>query len=451
MREKLEKWGISWGVIVPILWMLRISSRGLGYWFSPDSGMTQDNADQLNGTPVDRNFFIVLEVLGLIILFSRRINWAEFFKRNKILILLFIYMGISVLWSDYTDVSMRRYFRGLGDLIMVLVLLTEINYTGATVRFFRVSSFFLVLVSVFFIKYLRDLGVAYEGNIEMWIGVTTHKNSLGQLACVAAFFLTWVLFSKYYRFKLWDIPIFALTMWLLNGSATSISRTSMGVYVSAVAVLVLLRLLKKNVTTVKIIVSVLVFAFALGSFFTVYFYHMGLIPWIAGVTGGDPTLTGRTQLWDALLEIGSKHWLQGSGYGGFWLGSLGNDLWEQFGWHPNQAHDGYIDVYVEFGIVGLILLGIYIIVTYRDILRNLAFDSDYGRFRLTMLTMVIIYNVTESSFCKPTTILWFLFLLISIKMPEPYPEGELGYEKKGKAKSVKKQNRIKRQVVYDKA
>ena len=450
MREKLEKWGISWGVVIPILWMLRIASRGLGYWFSPDAAMSQDNADQLNGTPVDRNFFIVLEFLGIIILISRQINWGEFFKRNKIVIILFIYMGISVLWSDFPDVSLRRWFRGIGDLIMVLVLLTELNYTGALVRFFRISTLFLIVVSVFFIKYYRELGVSYEGSIEMWVGVTTHKNSLGQLACVAAFFFTWVLISKYYKFKLWDIPVFLMAMWLLNGSSTSISRTSMGVYISAVAVLVLLRLLKKNVTAIRVIVSALVFTFALGSFFTVYFYHMGLIPWIAGVTGGDPTLTGRTQLWDALLEIGSKRWLQGAGYGGFWLGSLGNDLWEQFVWHPNQAHDGYIDVYVELGLIGLILLGIYIIVTYRDILRNFAFDSDYGRFRMTILTMVIIYNVTESSFCKPTTILWFLFLLISIKMPHPYPEGELGMEKKEKPKSVKKTNRIKRQVVYDK-
>ena len=43
-----------------------------------------------------------------------------------------------------------------------------------------------------------------------------------------------------------------------------------------------------------------------------------------------------------------------------------------------------------------------------------------------MFIMILIYNYTESSFIKPTSLLWVVFLLIAIQVPEECPEGALG-------------------------
>ena len=125
--------------------------------------------------------------------------------------------------------------------------------------------------------------------------------------------------------------------------------------------------------------------------------------------GEDPTLTGRTLLWDELVKIAEQRRFLGSGYGGFWIGNIGNNLWEIFQWNPGQAHNGYLDVYIDLGIVGLVFLICLIFLTYRNVLVNLRYDSDYGRYRLALLAMILIYNVTESGFIKPTSLLWFLF------------------------------------------
>jgi O-antigen ligase len=333
-------------------------------------------------------------------------------------------MGISVLWSDFPEVSFRRWVRSLGDIIMVLIVITEINHTGAVLKLFRSMAYVLIPISIIFIKYYRNLGVTYDetGAFEMWVGVTTHKNSLGQLACVSAAVLVWTFFSKYYKSKLLDIPVLLIALFLLNGSKTSLSRTSFGVFIFAMVILFILKLLKNRVNVIRTFTCILIPTIIIINLLTNYLYSKDIMTMVILSTGGDPTLTGRTPLWDAILQIASHHQLLGAGYGGFWIGNLGNNLWDTFNWKPGAAHNGYIDVYVDLGLIGVTILLFLIIFAYRDILKNIAYNSDFGKFRMMMFVMILVYNYTESSFFKPTALLWFSYLIISIRVPELFPE-----------------------------
>lgn len=426
MNEQ-KKQRFSWALLVPLIWFLRIASRGITYWLNPESAVDVD-IDYLKGSPIDRAFLLLLEGMGFVVLLSRKIDWWNFLKRNKILVLLYLYMGLSVLWSDFTGVSFKRWIRTIGDLMMVLVVITDQSFPKSVERLLRVWGYILVPLSVIFIKYYRDLGVAYDrsGAMEMWIGVTSHKNSLGQLACMSAMFFCWVFFSRFFRKTLFDIPFFLMALWLLVGSRTATSRTSVGVFITGVVVLLLLLLLRKNLKVTRVTVTVLVWGLLIGNTLSQYLYSRDLIPWIATLIGEDSTLTGRTILWDELMRIASQNPILGSGYGGFWIGNIGNNLWEIFQWNPGQAHNGYLDVYIDLGLIGVVLLISMIFNTYRNAVVNLRYDSDYGRLRMTLLAMILIYNITESSFMKPTALLWFLFLLISVNIPEKLPEGEEG-------------------------
>jgi O-antigen ligase len=423
MDDKKQQ-GVSWALLVPLLWFLRIASRGITYWLNPEMA-AETEIDYLQGSPIDRTFLLILEGLGFAILLTRKIDWLEFLRRNKLLCLFYLYMGISVFWSDFLSVSFKRWIRTIGDLMMVLIVVTDPNFMKAVPRMFRQWAFVLISLSVIFIKYYRHLGVQYDraGQFEMWVGVTTHKNSLGQLACMSAFFFTWILLSRYFK-RLWifDIPLLLMSLWLLMGSRTATSRTSLGVYFIGLGILIMLLLLKKNVAVTRVTVTVTVWGLFIGNFLVQYLYSRELIQLMAAMIGEDPTLTGRTLLWDELMKIAAQHRYFGSGYGGFWIGNIGNNLWEIFQWNPGQAHNGYLDVYIDLGIVGLVFLTGLIINVYRNVLINLRYDSDYGRYRLALLAMILIYNITESSFIKPTSLLWFLFLMISINIPEPFPE-----------------------------
>ena len=68
----------------------------------------------------------------------------------------------------------------------------------------------------------------------------------------------------------------------------------------------------------------------------------------------EATLTGRTELWKKLLDIRTDP-LFGVGYESFWLGSRTKELWREFWWRPNEAHNGYLEVYLNLGVMGVLL------------------------------------------------------------------------------------------------
>ena len=152
--------------------------------------------------------------------------------------------------------------------------------------------------------------------------------------------------------------------------------------------------------------------FAVNGFSGKSFFALGV-----EASGRDTTLTGRTELWEDILTIASDHPILGVGYGSFWIGDLGNNLWERHIWKPGQGHNGYLDVYVELGIIGVFFLLLIIISSFRQIVWTLKSNFEYGRFRLVFLLVILLHNIAESSFLRGASNLWFIFLLVAINIP----------------------------------
>jgi len=409
----LEKERVSLAMWLPLLWMLRCGSRSLIYWFDPQAAMASDSNDLLTGNPFDRNFFIMLEVMALGVLVYRKFDVLHFVKNNKILVILFIYMLSSFLWSAFPDVSIRRWVRTLGDLLMVLIILSEKDVIASLDWMYRRFVYLLIPISVFFVKYMRDLGVAYDftGKAEMWVGVTTHKNSLGQLIVVGSIFLVWAFLRKKGRWL--DIPVFMMGMWLLNGSKSSSSKTSIMVFMLGAGLIFILSRMKNVKIIAATLFTPLIVLFLTEAMLEVFF-KSSIFNVVLSSTGRDATLTGRTDLWAAVIDLGMKHPLLGGGYGSFWLGNFSNNLWQIFVWHPTQAHNGYIDIFVDLGIAGLTLVFALIVVALIGSYKDIMAGSDFGKFRFVLILMVLIYNISESSLIRPTSLLWFTFLLMAI-------------------------------------
>jgi O-antigen ligase len=72
------------------------------------------------------------------------------------------------------------------------------------------------------------------------------------------------------------------------------------------------------------------------------------------VVDRDPSLSGRDELWSAVLHEGLKEPLFGQGFGAFWYEGRGREIVGT--WNPRQAHHAYLDVFVDVGAVGLVLV-----------------------------------------------------------------------------------------------
>ena len=65
---------------------------------------------------------------------------------------------VSLLWSDFPDVAFKRWTKALGDLVMVLVVLSDREPISAVKRLFSRTEFLLIPLSVLLIKYYPTLG-----------------------------------------------------------------------------------------------------------------------------------------------------------------------------------------------------------------------------------------------------------------------------------------------------
>ena len=87
-------------------------------------------------------------------------------------------------------------------------------------------------------------------------------------------------------------------------------------------------------------------------------------------------------------------------------------------WHPIQAHNGYLETYLNLGYIGLGFMLVLIVNTYQKAGRALIAGMDFARFRLGFLAAFVLYNWTEAAF-KALHPVFFIFFLIAMDYPRP--------------------------------
>ena len=98
---------------------------------------------------------------------------------------------ISVSWSPFPEPAFKRWIKDAGDLVMVLILITDGQPIAALRRFYSRVGFILFPASILLIRY-TDLGRAYDPDGgPMNTGVTTNKNSLGLIVFLVSLGALW--------------------------------------------------------------------------------------------------------------------------------------------------------------------------------------------------------------------------------------------------------------------
>jgi O-antigen ligase len=134
--------------------------------------------------------------------------------------------------------------------------------------------------------------------------------------------------------------------------------------------------------------------------------------------GRGSDMSGRTVLWTALLGLHTNP-IFGSGFESFWLGERPKQLEGIFFFIPNEAHNGYLEIYLTLGLIGLFLLIGLFVGTFWKIRLELFRNFEWGRYRLGFLAAVVLYNWTEAAF-KTLNPIWFAFYLIAMDYPRIY-------------------------------
>lgn len=414
--ERMDDSSSSFALWVPTIWFLIMASRPVGAWFTT-SGIVSD----LEGSPYNRLVLSIIIALSLTILIKRKIQWGPLFKDNSWLFILYLYLLCSVLWSEYPYVSLKRWIKISGAIFVAFVILSEKQPLQALESILRRSAYVLIPLSIVLLKYFPEYGRSYtthEG-IPMGTGVTTHKNSLGALCAFSSFFLIWRLFCKWRSGKLFinksqtigDILIIFMALFLLFGGGGTYSATSIFIFVFS-TVLIIFFYLTKSVTRFignnlkKVTILFVLFFLLLSNV---------LLPITTSILRRDDTITGRTEIWEVVLEVASENPILGVGYGGYW-GPQKAAWFKKM--NVEQSHNGYLEVYLETGIFGIFILSIFFLGFCSKIGREFNQFFDWGVFGICFLFTVLLYNYAEASFISPS-IYWTLTIFITVVFSAP--------------------------------
>lgn len=415
--------GTSRTLWVPVIWMFFLASRLPSQWLNYRGGGLAAQALQ-EGNWLDRIVWSFLILLAIGILFSRSFNWGEFFARNLALT-AYIVLGLaSVFWSDFAFIAFKRWFRDLGAYFMILVILSDPRPLEAVRTVLRRLAYVLISLSILLVKYYIGLSRAYDpwtGQVA-FTGVTDAKNSLGALCMISGIFFfsdTVARWSERHeprtRRILWvNYAYMVMTLWLLHHarSATSTVCLALGCLFIALAHS---RMGRRHPGFLKLLGP--------ASFMTYLFLVvLGMSGWLNALVGRNANFTDRTKIWKGLLDMHTSPVL-GTGYGSFWLGDRLSYVWQNIGL-INEAHNGYLEVYLDLGLIGLFLLACFLISSYRTVSKRLEPFTLLGPLSLAVWVAFVFHNVTEANIGHG--ILWMTLLIGGVAVParvqDPAPE-----------------------------
>lgn len=418
--ERKQYSDASLSLWVPTIWLLLVTSKPLGVWFGSVGGSMEE------GSSIDRTVLTILFCLGILIVTKRNFNWFGAFKQNPWLILLIGFMLISISWSDIPFVSFKRWIRNFIPIVMAFVIATESDPRQALQCLFRRTIYIHIPFSLMLIKYYPYLGVEYgrwTGKL-MWIGGSSQKNGLAFLCMFALLYFIWTFIR---RWKGRDNPVVwyqtyieiftvILAIWLFTGpnhtltySATSTASLAVGL----IALIALIWLKKQNIIIGANALTILIVAIIV---------YGTVTPFVGGLMIYDPsealgreeTLTGRTDIWAYFVPYAMQRPLLGHGFGGFWTDTIRAAI------RTNQAHNGYLDIILNTGFVGLLFLSMFLISNCRRAQKLMTQDFDWGVLWFSILLMAVVHNIAESSAISFTGLLPAVLLFMLISSPSEY-------------------------------
>lgn len=327
--------------------------------------------------------------------------------RLPFLIALLALCAISFAWSIDAGLTQRRSFAIIMTTAAGLFLGTR--YSWKTIL--RALAFvFLILAVTSFLTGLFVPGFGRDETIHVgaWQGLYFEKNQLGgamaRAATLAAFL---VLMDQKFRGIWVGLFVVCTLLVVLSTSITAVLGLSVGLGVIAICAL-----MKNGIATGLVTVWLSGLAAGLGLFLLVLAPDL-----VFQVLGRDMTLTGRTDIWIALIDYIQQRPLLGYGYGAFWADGSGPGDWvrETLQWDAPTAHNGWIEVTLALGFLGLVLLVADFVLTVARAVMS-SFNTWVGIFALAFLAQFFLFSLSESASLEQNSIVWLIYVAIAVKL-----------------------------------
>lgn len=334
-----------------------------------------------------------------------------------ILGLLCLHAYASKYWSIDPGVTTRRTIAMAFSSVFAI-------YLGATFRGIQLprilmwSGLIMGVGSLIMVFAFPSIGVHQFDNAGLWRGLWYEKNQMGVVMVAGAVAAAACLAHDEGR-RLTPWAAFGITTLLVLATQSKTSLLCLVIGVGIVGTLWAMRKGGPALTVVGVWFGVVLFGIIAYVFITEPAVVLKAL-------GKDPSLTGRTDIWVALMrEVNLRPWT-GFGYQAFWGRDSVPAEWirAETQWPVPSAHNGWIDLLIQLGWPGAIGVGLTVLLTFLATLFRIPVAGHReGYFGIAYFAVFLMLSLSESILLTNANLPWALLLAILTRglMTDPEP------------------------------
>jgi O-antigen ligase len=381
----------------------------------PFKGKVTDVDEIVTSSIVGQAVFIIIFLTSTISLIPYRTELYELLKKEKYLTLFLLWCLLSIGWSEFGFVSFKRWIKILSIYTSCLAVVLNYGSNLERMKHFKYIVYPYLIISIISVLFIPG---AIDFDFGTWRGIAHTKNLLGQasLMCIILCYI-YFRFANSIRGKCLVIPYLVLSLTLLIGSQSATALLSFVFFIVVGSILWLDKL--SETLGIGHIFVFLVALTVLGIIGLIVYLDPDIIVLIPEAFGKDMSFTGRIDLWEYIFNQSKEHLFIGAGFDGFWVMENENlmNFYRKIGWFPFQAHNGYLDILNETGLVGLFLFFMMIIHYFINLINHKTLHPWKW-----IIIIVLIMNFMETSLFRPKLLYaLFVFSYLSLYWEKEHP------------------------------
>jgi exopolysaccharide production protein ExoQ len=405
-----------------VVFALLLLATGAGQAFLAD----KDALSTVSGQPVTEAMFALIYLALILFLVKYRTAALRLLFTEKWLAALCVWALASVAWSVGPGESLRRALALMGTTIAGLYIGLQFE-PKQQLKMIAYAVGLGAIASVVVIVAIPSVGITSDG----MQGVYNLKNSMGRMMSLGTVCFALLALGER-RHRATRIAMFLLCCLLL---VLSKSATALVVTTLLLALLPARKLLYLRTRQMLAAVAILIPLMAVAAFWVVESSDD-----ILQAMGRNSSLSGRVPLWRLVLNSIADHPIRGYGFTAFWNSWTGERVSDTVKWDTAvpHAHNGFLEVWLGLGLIGLALILINLSRNFLFALRVARSNREVEYYwPLLLVVFTVLYNLTENSLLTVNSLPWIAYAAASywleraareeVLEPEPHTDAEPAY------------------------